>query len=126
MNLKDYFESKKGLSVLSTADSLGRVNSAVYSRPHVVNDTEVAFIMADRKSHENIKVSPHAAYHFKEEGAGYAGKRLSLTMTREEEDSEIIDSLRRKDYADLHSADKKRYLVYFTVDEELPLIGKDE
>ena len=126
MNLKDYFESKKGLSVLSTADSSGRVNSAVYSRPHAVSDTEMAFIMADRKSHENIKVNPHAAYLFKEEGAGYAGKRLSLTMTREEEDSEIIDSLRRKDYADLHSADKKRYLVYFTVDEELPLIGKGE
>lgn len=126
MNLKDYFESKKGLAVLSTADSSGKVNSAVYSRPHVVSDTEVAFIMADRKSHENIKANPHAAYLFKEEGEKYVGKRLSLTMTREEEDSKVIDSLRRKDYADLHSADKKRYLVYFSVDEILPLIGKGE
>ena len=82
--------------------------------------------MADRKSHENIQANPHAAYLFKEEGEKYIGKRLSLTRTREEEDSEVIDSMRRKDYADLHSADKKRYLVYFAVDEVLPLIGKGE
>ena len=123
MNLKDYFESKKGLGVLSTADSSGRVNSAVYSRPHVITDREVAFIMADRKSHDNIQTNPHAAYLFKEEGDKYVGKRLSLTKTKVEEDSKIIDSLRRKDYADLHSEGKKRYLVYFAVDEILPLIG---
>jgi len=123
MNLKDYFESKKGLGILSTADSSGRVNSAVYSRPHVITDREVAFIMADRKSYDNIQTNPHAAYLFKEEGDKYAGKRLLLTKTKEEEDEGIIDSLRRRDYADHHSKDKKRYLVYFEIYEVLPLIG---
>ena len=123
MNLKDYFESKKGLGVLSTADSSGKVNSAIYSRPHVMSDREIAFIMADRKSHDNIQSNPHAAYLFKEEGDKYTGKRLLLTRIKEVEDKGIIDSLRRRDYTDHHSEDKKRYLVYFEVDEILPLVG---
>lgn len=126
MDLKEYFESKKGLGVLSTADESGRVNTAVYSRPHVMSDTEIAFIMADRKSHDNVQKNPHAAYLFKEEGSGYAGKRLSLTMTKEEDDTELINSLRRKEYADVYSTDRKRYLVYFAVDEILPLVGTAE
>jgi len=126
MDLKEYFESKKGLGVLSTADESGRVNTAVYSRPHVMSDTEIAFIMADRKSHDNVTKNPYAAFLFKEEGAGYAGKRLALTKTKEEDDQELISSLRRKDYADVYSTDRKRYLVYFSVDEVMPLVGTAE
>jgi hypothetical protein len=32
MNLKKYFESNKGIGVLSTVDEKGRVNAAVYLR----------------------------------------------------------------------------------------------
>ena len=38
MELKEYFENIKGLGVMSTADSNGKVNSAVYSRPHFMKD----------------------------------------------------------------------------------------
>jgi len=126
MDLKEYFESKKGVGVLATADESGKVNTAVYSRPHVMSDTEIAFIMADRKSHDNVTKNPYAAFLFKEDGPGYSGKRLSLSMTREEDDPELISSLRRKEYADVYSTDRKRYLVYFSVDEVLPLVGSAE
>jgi hypothetical protein len=42
MELKDYFENTKGLGVLSTADNHGKVNSAIYSRPHVMEDGSLA------------------------------------------------------------------------------------
>jgi hypothetical protein len=42
MNLKEYFENTKGVGVLSTADSSGKVNAAIYGRPHFVDDATVA------------------------------------------------------------------------------------
>ena len=50
MNLKTYFDETKGLGVLSTADGKGRVNAAVYARPHMMEDGGLAFIMRDRLS----------------------------------------------------------------------------
>jgi hypothetical protein len=46
MDLKGYFESANGLGVLATADQQGKVNVAVYARPHVVDDKTIALIMA--------------------------------------------------------------------------------
>ena len=44
MDLKDYFETARGLGVLATADSDGNVDVAVYSRPHFIDGDSVAFI----------------------------------------------------------------------------------
>jgi hypothetical protein len=45
MQLREYFESKKGVGVMSTADLQGRVNAAIYARPHVMDDGTIAFII---------------------------------------------------------------------------------
>jgi len=45
MDLHNYFENAKGHGVLATSDEQGRVNMAVFSRPHVFEDQTVAFIM---------------------------------------------------------------------------------
>ena len=124
MSLKAYFEEKKGLGVLSTASAEGRVNSAVYSRPHVMEDGTVAFIMTSRLSYENLVDNPHAAYLFKEEGPGYQGKRLALTKIRESDDPDLIEPLRRRHY-DQNGEEQMKplHLVYFRVDGERPLVG---
>ena len=124
MSLHDYFESTKGFGVLATADSAGAVDAAVYSRPHVVDEQTVAFIMADRLSHANLQSNPKAAYLFREEGKGYSGKRLFLTKVREETDAAGINELRRR--ASCAQDDEARYLVYFRVDKVLPLIGEGQ
>ena len=98
MNLQEYFENKKGLGVLSTADGEGRVNSAIYARPHVMDDGTLAFIMPDRLTHHNLQSNPHAAYLFRENEPGYKGKRIHLTKVREETNTELLHSLRRKFY----------------------------
>ena len=51
MDHNDYFENTKGTGVLSTADDNGKVNAAIYARPHFLKDGTVAFIMRDRLSH---------------------------------------------------------------------------
>ena len=123
MSLVEYFEAKEGLGVLATADSEGNVDLAVYSRPHVIDQTTIAFIMRDRLSHRNLESNPKAAYMFAEKGQGYNGKRLYLTMTGQETDPELIESFSRRDKGHGQSADEKRYLVYFRIDRERPLIG---
>ncbi len=123
MNLKDYFESTNGFGVLSTADGQGKVDAAVYSRPHVMNDGTIASIMGDRLTHENLKTNPHAVYLFLEEGKGYQGKRLFLTKIREEQDTELINEICRRCYPTELQVKEPRFLVVFKVDKELPLVG---
>jgi len=121
MNLKDYFETTKGLGVLSTADSDGQVDAAIYGRPHFMEDGTMAFIMRDRLTHHNLQSNPHATYLFKEEGSGYRGKRLFMSKLREEENTELLESLRRRKVA--YGNGEDRYLVFFKLDKELPLVG---
>jgi hypothetical protein len=123
MDLKEYFENTKGFGVLATSDKQGRVDAAVYARPHVMEDGTVASIMSDRLTHENLKTNPHAAYLFLEEGGGYRGKRLFLTKVREEQDAELIKKFSRRCYPSELEVDEPLFLVVFRIDKELPLIG---
>jgi len=124
MTLSEYFEKAKGVGVLSTADKNGKVNAAIYGRPHFMDEKTLAFIAADRLTHANLKANPSAVYLFKENGS-YEGKRLYLAMTHEEKDSPLIENLRRKKRKEYDSTDKKesKFLVYFKVKKVLPLIG---
>ncbi|MFC1534999.1 pyridoxamine 5'-phosphate oxidase family protein [Thermodesulfobacteriota bacterium] len=123
-DLKDYFLNAKGIGVMATADKNGKVNAAVYSRPHFLEDDLIAFIMRDRLTHYNLRSNPYAAFLFVEEGPGYKGKRLYLKKIREEENRELIQSLSRREY----KGDKshKRFLVTFRMEKVLPLIGTGE
>jgi hypothetical protein len=126
MQLREYFENTKGFGVLATADNEGKVDAAVYSRPHVMEDGTLASIMRDRLTHQNLQTNPHAVYLFLEESAGYKGKRLFLTKVREEQDSDLIEEICRRCYPRELRPDEPRFLVYFTIDKELPLVGAGE
>ena len=124
MKLSEYFESVKGRGVLATADGEGKVDAAIYASPHFQEDETIAFIMRDRLTHNNLQSNPHAAYLFMETGQKFAGKRLFLTKTREEQDSELLYSLRRKEYSD--EKNEPKFLVFFQIDKVLPLIGSGD
>jgi len=125
MMLKEYFDNAKGYGVLATADAAGKVNAAVYSRPHVMDEKTVAFIMAERLTHENLKSNPSAAYLFMESGGGWVGKRMYLKKLREEQNEGLIQQICRKcDYSRYDV--KNRFIVYFSVENVLPLIGSQE
>jgi len=77
--------------------------------------------MRDRLTHHNLQSNPHASFLFVEDGPGYIGKRLYLTKVREEENSELIDVISRREYAT--PPGDNRFLVFFSVNKVLPLIG---
>ncbi len=123
MSLADYFEATKGMGVLATSDSEGNVDVAIYSRPYVVGEDTIALSMLERLSYANIQSNPKAAYMFVEQGKGYAGKRLYLTMAAEEKDPERAAEIRQQHSRVGHSDDKVRHMMYFTVDRIRPLVG---
>lgn len=123
MNLSDYFENTEGLGILASADSEGKVDVAIYARPHVIDDNTVAFIMAEHLTHQNVQSNPQAAYLFVEKGKGYAGKRLYLTKVREQSDPEAIDAVRRRTPKGCPEKALKECLVYFRIDRIRPLVG---
>jgi len=122
--LKQYFETAAGTGVLSTADATGKVDAAIYSTPHVMDDGTVAFIMRERLTHENLKSNPHAAYLFLEDRPGRKGIRIYLKKTREDDDPVLIKSMTRRHLTPEQDAQKgPKHLVYFTVEKVLPLVG---
>ena len=107
MELKDYFENTKG--------------TGVNARPHFMEDGTLAFIMRERLTHHNLQSNPHATFLFMEDGPGYKGKRLFMTKVKEEQDTELLYSLRRRQYK--KDSEEAKYLVFFKLDKELPLVG---
>lgn len=126
MDLKSYFDTTEGFGVLATSDSEGRVNTAVYSRPHIMDDGTLAFIMNDRLSHNNLQSNPKASFLFRAGDKGYQGKRLYLTKVREEKDSDLLMELKRRSYPPGKEYAGPKFLVFFKLEEELPLLGPGE
>jgi hypothetical protein len=125
MNLAEYFDNTEGLGILATSDADGKVDIALYTNPHVIDQSTIAFIMRERLTHQNLQTNPCAAYMFLEQGVGSAGKRLYLTKIREQRNSILIKSLSRQSPTIrpecLDNQDK--YLVHFRVDGIRPLVG---
>jgi hypothetical protein len=127
MNLSDYFSNSHGVGVLSTADAQGRVDAAIYARPHILDDGSLAMIMRKRLTHKNLQENPYAAYLFIERAPGYQGMRLFLKKIREDQDQELISRLTRRSLTmEEDEAKGPKYIVYFKVEKVLKLIGGEE
>ena len=123
MNWSEYFGTKRGKGYLATAGKGGEVDIAVYSRPHVVDDSTLAFGMTDRLTHANLQENPHAVYAFNEE-RGFEGVRLYLEKIREEKEGPLLEEIRERadEVVCPGTGDLIKYVVYFRVAKDLPLV----
>jgi hypothetical protein len=127
MTLKEYFDRTSGLCVLSSADGEGKVTTAVYSAPRVMEDGSVAFIMRERLTYRNLSENAHAACMFVAAGGAYRGLRLFLRKMREDNDPALIAKMTRRHLTPEEDRQKgPKHLVVFHVDKVLPLIGAGE
>jgi len=74
----------------------------------------------------NLQYNPRAAYLFKETADSYKGKRFFLTKISEEKDSKLLTQLKRRSYPADKDLKVSRFLVFFKIEKELPLIGPGE
>ena len=123
MNWKDYFEKTTGKGFFATAGRTGEVDIAIYSRPHVTEDGTLAFGMTDRLTHANLQENPHAVYAFNEKA--YEGVRLYLEKTREETEGPLLEEIRKRadEVVCPGTGDAIKYVVYFRIAKDLPLVG---
>ncbi|PIE59199.1 MAG: pyridoxamine 5'-phosphate oxidase [Desulfobulbus propionicus] len=127
MDLKKYFTDTDGVGVLSTADASGKVNAAIYSRPHFLDDGYASFIMRNRLTRKNLQHNPHAHYLFLEKGGRHSGVRLYLEKAKEVEDKELIARLsRRKKISGEQEKEPSGFLVSFTIVKVIELLGDKE
>lgn len=126
MLLKDYFRHVNGTGILSTADADGEVNSAIYSKPHVTEDGQLAFLMRERHSYHNIEENPSASYMFIERGNPYRGLRIRLQEIGEEQNDALMARMTRGWIsAEEDAALGPKHLVYFRVENIRNLVGDD-
>ena len=127
MTLKEYLQSVTGTGVLATADAGGKVDAAIYSKPHILEDNTLAFIMRDHLTHNNIGENPYATYLFIEDAPHYKGIRLFLKKVREDSDPDLIAQMTRRNLTpEQDTARGPKFLVYFVLEKALPLIGSGE
>lgn len=124
MKLNEYFQNASGTGVLSTADSSGKVDSAIYAKPHITAEGLITFIMRDRLTYHNLEQNPYAAYLFIEKGGSYKGVRLFLKKVKENTDSELLREMTRRCLSpEEDEARGPKFLVYFEAETILELIG---
>lgn len=123
MKLAELFPAG-GKGVIATAGADGTVNTAVYARPHIIDDETLAWGMTDGRSFANLKENPHASYLYMAPVSGFSGWRLTLALTRIEEGGELLETI-RKSTAELvgpESGVAVKRVGYFRVTEIRPLI----
>jgi hypothetical protein len=73
--------------------------------------------------------NPNAVYLFKEDNSEFTGKRLFLKMDKQTSDRNIIDGICAKQWPGPYCDNKYlegSSLVYFNIDEILPLVVFDK
>lgn len=127
MTLKEYFNNTKGTGILATADDTGRVDAAVYSRPHIMSDGTLAFIMRERLTLANLQNNPHATYLFMEQGSHLKGLRIFMKKTGQDQNEELIDRMTRRNLTpEEDTAAGPKHIVYFSLEKILSLVGPNE
>lgn len=126
MDLANYFTKATGTGVLATADAAGRTNTAIYARPRVLDDGQLAMLMRERRTYRNLTENPYAAYLFMEDGSPLRGIRLYLEKTGEGQDAELIAQMTRRSLTPAEDRAKgPKHLVYFRVTDILNLVGPE-
>ena len=127
MTLKEYFNNTQGTGVLATADNEGRTDAAIYSRPHIMDDGSLAFIMRERLSLNNLQSNPYATFLFMEQAAHLNGMRLFMKKTGEDTNEELISRTTRRNLTEEEDkAAGPKHIVYFSLEKILSLVGGNE
>ena len=123
MNLTELF-TQSGVAVMATASADGSVNTAIYARPHVIDETTMVWGMTDGRTYRNITQNKNAAFLFKTSTHGFSGVRLALKLIKTEEDGEML--LKIKENAEVTvgpgTGAAVTHAAWFTVTEVRPLI----
>ena len=96
-NLIEYFNKSPRLGVLSTSSTDGRVDSAVFGSPQMINEKTVIAATANNRTFANLQENPHAMYTIMESGESitdWKGIRVYMKLKEYATSGELLDMIR--------------------------------
>ena len=125
--IMEYFNKQPRLGVISTSSKDGKVDSAVYGSPQMVDEETVIVALADGRTFANLQENPNAMFMIMEPGEGildWKGIRVYLKM-KEHVTSGVQLDMYKSQIAKIvgeQAADMIKVLATFEVTEVRPLI----
>jgi hypothetical protein len=86
-NLMEYFNKSPRLGVLSTSSKEGKVDSAVFGSPHMIDEKTILIATSQNRTYTNLMENPYAVYIIVEEPMDTSKD----TNTKEEPGPSILD-----------------------------------
>ena len=124
--LMNYFNKQPRLGTLATADKNGKVNSAYFGSPRMVDEKTVFMGLGNNRTFANLQENPYAVFMVMEPGKtimDWKGVRLYVEMTDCQTSGEKLDELKAKiaEAAGESAAKMMHAAVTFEVKEIRPL-----
>lgn len=125
--LMEYFNRQPRLGVISTSGKDGRVDSAVYGSPQMIDEKTVMVAFAHGRTWANLLENPHAVYMIMEPGEGimdWKGIRVYLRMLEHAESGPRLEGYKREaaKMVGEEAVEMIAVLATFEVEEVRPLI----
>ena len=123
MDLTAIFEGE-GFGVLATSGPNGIVNTAVFSRPHIMGDGSLVWGTTDGRTYRNLLSNPSASYIYRKAGPGWQGVRLQIKLTRHEEAGDMLAVIKENTSVIVGpgAGNAVNHALWFHVEEIRPLI----
>jgi len=125
--LMDYFNKSPRTGTLSTADTAGNVDSAIFGSPRMTDEKTVIMGLGKNRTLANLQQNPHAVYLIMEPGASimdWKGVRVYLKAQKITTSGPVLDTFRAQmaKVAGEEAAKMIHATVSFSVTEVRPLI----
>lgn len=125
--LIEYFNRQPRLGIISSSSKDGKVDSAVYGSPQMIDELTVIVALARGRTFANLQENPNAMFMIMEPGAGlldWKGIRVYLKMREYATSGPQIDTYKSQmaKVVGEQAADMIKVLATFDVIEVRPLI----
>lgn len=95
--LMDYFNKQPRIGVLSTSSKDGKVDSAVFGSPNMIDEKTVVVATGKNRTLSNLQENPYAMFLIMEPGAeimDWKGIRVYLKMKESATSGEMLDMIK--------------------------------
>ena len=95
--LMDYFNKQPRIGVLSTSSKDGKVDSAVFGSPHMIDENTVVIAKGKNRTFSNLQENPYAMFLIMEPGAeimDWKGIRVYMKMKESATSGEMLDMIK--------------------------------
>jgi hypothetical protein len=125
--LFEYFNKQPRLGVISTSSKDGKVDSAVYGSPQMIDENTVLVALAKGRTFSNLQENPNAVFMIMEPGSGildWKGIRVYLRLLEHVTSGPQLETYKSQmaKIVGEQAADMIKVLATFKVAEVRPLI----